>query len=273
MAVSVILGTGVGRRKSGGGPPHSKTLARWPNTTGTARSVLECSSPLELSPMAIQLDRSASQLDYGGFSQPWHRCRPPEKRRRAAALQNAGALAKHHRTARSVLECSSPLELSPMAIQLDRSASQLDYGGFGHPSHRCRPPEKRRRAAALQDAGALAKRHRTARSVLECSSPLELSPMAFQLDRSASQLDYGGFSHPWHRCRPPEKRRRAAALQNAGALAKRHRTARSVLECSSPLELSPMAFQLDRSPIQLERSSIQLERSSIQLERSSIQLD
>ena len=34
--------------------------------------------------------------------------------------------------------------------------------------------EKRRRVAALQDAGALADRRRTARSVLECASPLAL---------------------------------------------------------------------------------------------------
>ena len=34
-----------------------------------------------------------------------------EKRRRAAALQNAGALPGDSRTARSVLECASPLAL------------------------------------------------------------------------------------------------------------------------------------------------------------------
>jgi hypothetical protein len=36
--------------------------------------------------------------------------------------------------------------------------------------------EKRRRAAALHDAGAFANSHRTTRSVLDCSSPLELCP-------------------------------------------------------------------------------------------------
>ena len=36
------------------------------------------------------------------------------------------------------------------------------------------PGEKRRRAAALQDAGALTGDSRTARSVLECASPLAL---------------------------------------------------------------------------------------------------
>ena len=35
--------------KSGGGPPHSKTLSRNPGTGGQRASVLECASPLALS--------------------------------------------------------------------------------------------------------------------------------------------------------------------------------------------------------------------------------
>ena len=51
LAILVNMGTvWHGNGESGGGPPHSKTLARrsW---FPCARSVLECSSPLELCPM------------------------------------------------------------------------------------------------------------------------------------------------------------------------------------------------------------------------------
>jgi hypothetical protein len=41
------IGTMWQAGKSGGGPPHSKTL-RAGDCVGVARSVLECSSPLEL---------------------------------------------------------------------------------------------------------------------------------------------------------------------------------------------------------------------------------
>src|ERR1035437_4927595 len=44
-------GDGCGSQtKSGGGPPHSKTLARMTDGSRTTRSVLECGSPLALSP-------------------------------------------------------------------------------------------------------------------------------------------------------------------------------------------------------------------------------
>jgi hypothetical protein len=49
MAVrfDIVIALRIRRVKSGGGPPHSKTL-RARDDVATTRSVLDCSSPLEL---------------------------------------------------------------------------------------------------------------------------------------------------------------------------------------------------------------------------------
>src|SRR5208282_5091333 len=57
-----------------------------------------------------------------------------EKRRRAATVQNAGALAEDYRTARSVLDCASPLALWNGAMAIPNVA-----GATGRVAHaRCR---------------------------------------------------------------------------------------------------------------------------------------
>ena len=144
-----------------------------------------------------------------------------EKRRRAAALQDAGALTDGFRTTRSVLECASPLALwegGRMIHSRIRSVPKPHTGRAGQPAKTT--VEKRRRAAALQDAGALTDGSRTTRSVLECASPLALREGGRMIQSRIRRVPKtahrtSGTTGHHHGCRSPRSRPRVNPLPTA----------------------------------------------------------
>ena len=117
--------------KSGGGPPHSKTLARRPR------------SP-ELPP-GFGVRRPCGALDYPGrFKVPMH-----AKKRMRAFHEPYNALLPNE-------------QITNLGFMVPMHAGKAERGlSMNRTNSACALLRKRRRAAALQDAGALAKVTRT----------------------------------------------------------------------------------------------------------------
>ena len=128
---------------------------------------MECAIPLALSHQWPHRTHS----DKAGCCDLKCRCHRCQSGGGPRALHDAGARTDDSRTARSVLECASPLALSHQWPHRTYS----DKAGCCDLKCRVPPMPKRRRAAALHDAGAWTDDSRTARSVLEWARHLALS--------------------------------------------------------------------------------------------------